>query len=64
MDPKRIYMQLTERPLSDYLSLVAQILDADGPSSRDTDAYKIYQRIHFHLIEARQRIKYLEKNIK
>jgi hypothetical protein len=56
-------MQLVEKPLSDYLSVVAEVLETDGPTLRSTDASRIYQRIHFQLIEARQRIKYLEKKI-
>jgi predicted SAM-dependent methyltransferase len=63
IDPKRIYMQLVEKPLSDYLSAVAEVLETDGPTLRSTDAYKVYQRIHFQLIDARQRIKYLEKKV-
>ncbi len=60
VQPERVYMELVKQPLSDFLTVIAQIVEADGPTLRGTEAYKIYQRIHFKLIEANQRIKYLE----
>lgn len=62
-DPQKIYEKLIANPLSDFLAVVADLIAEKNPEAVGTDAAKVYQRIHFQLIDARQRIKYLENNI-
>lgn len=58
-DAGQIYTALTEKPLADFLAIVADQIK-DRPPVRSTEAYKIYQRIHFHLIESEKRVRSLE----
>ena len=59
----KLYDKLLQNPLEDPRSLLSNIIDdnceMELPHNEDPS---IYQRIHFLLIEAKQRIKYLEKN--
>lgn len=60
VDPKRIYGALVDKPLSDFLSVVADVaMDGDKPITA-TDAAKVYQRIHMQLIDTRNRVRKLE----
>lgn len=59
VEPGRLYEALVRRPMSDFLSVAAEIADAqDGGDFAAVP--RLYQRIHFQLIEARQRIAFLE----
>lgn len=57
-----LHERLIERPMSDFNSVAAEIGYTKGISDTAKCA-KLYQRIHFKLIEAQQRIKYLENEI-
>ncbi len=60
IDPKTLYEKLCDNSLRDFSAVAADFL-TDIKS--DISAPKIYQRIHFKLIEAIERIKFLEKQI-
>lgn len=62
VDVTKMYDRLLSRPLADYSSIAADIISE--PFERDSAApSKIYQRIHYQLIEARQRNFYLEEEL-
>ncbi|WP_343614680.1 methyltransferase domain-containing protein [Novosphingobium sp.] len=63
VNPADMYEQLVRRPLGDYSAIAADI----ATQSFDHDlaaAPKLYQRIHYQLIEARQRSFYLEEEVR
>lgn len=55
-----LYEELRRRPLDDFMSVASTIREAHGPQPRELSVPKLHQLIHFQLIDARQRIKYLE----
>ncbi|HMK88495.1 MAG TPA: FkbM family methyltransferase [Methylocystis sp.] len=61
VDPQALYETLAQRPLDDFLALAADqyVREATKPAPEAT-APRLYQRIHMQLIEARQRIFFLE----
>ncbi len=61
VDAKAVHEALVREPLSDFLSVVG---DREMSLSENTAPPQLYQNIHFKLIEARQRIKYLEEQQK
>ncbi|MFT9400710.1 class I SAM-dependent methyltransferase [Acetobacter sp.] len=63
VDVRELHARLIERPTSDFNSVAAEVGHTKGISAT-TQCTKLYQRIHFKLIEAQQRIKYLEDEIK
>lgn len=63
VDPKVLYRRLVERPLGDFLAVAAEVQIGEGGDRGDGQVAKLYQRIHFQLIDARQRIKYLESQL-
>lgn len=64
VDPRRVYGALLTRPMADFLAVVADVVDKEGWSDAACVVPKIYQRIHFRLIDARQRIEYLERQVR
>lgn len=65
LDANRLYQILLENPLSDFYSCAAELMSAghgSAPEAVSVDT-RLYQLIHFQLIEARQRIKYLESEL-
>jgi predicted SAM-dependent methyltransferase len=61
-DPALMFAALAKRPLDDPISVVAETLGAEMAGRGAVDA-PVYQRIHFRLIDAMQRIKYLETEL-
>jgi SAM-dependent methyltransferase len=61
-DPALIFAALVERPQDDPITVVAETVGVEiaGRAAVDTP---IYQRIHFRLIDAMQRIQYLESEL-
>jgi predicted SAM-dependent methyltransferase len=59
VDVAALYQRLVERPLSEFHSVAAEIGVARGTENA-AEVAKLYQRIHFQLIEANARIRYLE----
>ncbi|WP_216330668.1 methyltransferase domain-containing protein [Rhizobium sp. X9] len=59
-DTKQIYGALVDNPLSDFLAVVGDLVK-EHPPVQSTEAYKIYQRIHLHLIESEKRVRLLEE---
>jgi len=59
VDVEALYQRLCERPLGEFHSVAAEVGMAQGVES-SAEAAKLYQRIHFQLIEANARIRYLE----
>lgn len=62
LNHKALYDDLATSPLSDFSVLAARHIHINNEST-DYASSKIYQRIHFQLIEARERIKYLENEL-
>ena len=52
---------LEKRPIADFFSVVAESVGAFAPDH--ATAPYLYQHIHFQLIDAHQRIKYLEERL-
>lgn len=52
---------LYRQPMSDFITVASEHLGAAGANT--ASSVGVYQRVHFNLIEARQRIKYLEDMI-
>lgn len=63
VDTKAMYDRLVERPLSDFLVVAAEIRLSETKPSETSQVPKLYQRIHFQLISAQQRIRYLEDEL-
>lgn len=63
VDVNALYNRLVERPLSDFLAVAAEVGVANGTSGA-AEVPKMYQRIHFKLIESNARVRYLEDQIK
>lgn len=59
VDCLALYKSLCEQPMSDFLMVAADCF-IDGKTRLKFSPPKLLQRIHFKLIEANQRIKYLE----
>jgi predicted SAM-dependent methyltransferase len=57
-----LYDDLVSSPLSDFSVLAARHIHINNELT-DNPPSKVYQRIHFQLIEARERIKYLENEL-
>ncbi len=60
-DPLLIFDALAKRPLDDPITVVAETLCGREIADWAALDTPIYQRIHFHLIDAIQRIKFLEE---
>jgi predicted SAM-dependent methyltransferase len=59
-----VYKALCDNPLGDFLGIAAQFADANiSKLADDSEVARLYQLIHYRLIEARQRVKYLENKI-
>jgi predicted SAM-dependent methyltransferase len=60
--PRALYAALLNAPDADFLGEVAKLMDnvAPPPSAEGGVAPKLFQLLHFRLVDARQRIKYLE----
>jgi|GEM_PF-1344803 len=63
-DTARIYEALTRRPMDDPVAVVVDMLSQEPTLACGALDVPVYQRIHFHLIEAQQRIRYLETAIR
>lgn len=65
IDPIKIYEALAQRPMSDFMSVAADVVGT-GPVelAYRTSAMRLYQRVHFQLIESRQRVIYLEQELR
>jgi predicted SAM-dependent methyltransferase len=64
VDPRKLYEELARSPLTDFLTTAAKLRLAEGPvTPSGGSAPRLYQRIHMQLIEARQRIAYLEDRL-
>lgn len=63
VDPSIVYEMLSRQPLDDPVNAAAGVLAQDSHAPLSATGIDVYQRIHFQLIEARQRIKYLEDEI-
>ncbi|MGO1074481.1 class I SAM-dependent methyltransferase [Inquilinus sp. CA228] len=63
VDTKALYQRLVERPLSDFLAVAAEVQIGGDKFHEDGQVAKLYQRIHFQLIDARQRIRHLEAEL-
>jgi predicted SAM-dependent methyltransferase len=63
VDVEALYQRLIERPLGDFNSVAGEVAARDGiaPSA---EVAKLYQRIHFKLIEANGRIRFLEEELR
>jgi len=62
-DPARIYEALTRRVMDDPAAVVADMLSQEPTLACGALDVPVYQRIHFHLIDAQQRIRYLENEV-
>jgi hypothetical protein len=62
-DPALIFAALAQRPLDDPITVVAETLGGRVIAGRAALDAPLYQRIHFRLIDAMQRIKFLEAEI-
>jgi predicted SAM-dependent methyltransferase len=63
--PRQLYEALLANPLSDFYENVAKLMSTEPPReipAAMVDA-RLYQLIHFKLIEAQQRIKHLESKL-
>ena len=63
IDAARLFRDLIDNPLGDFMEAAARAGLAHGPANGGSDAPKLYQRVHYQLIAANQRIKYLENII-
>lgn len=63
VDAQALYRRLVERPLGDFLAVAAELQSAEDGIRDGGQVSKLYQRIHFQLIDARQRIRYLEAQL-
>lgn len=66
VDPKALHQELLRTPMDDFVSVVARLLGREAPGSGQADravAPKLLQLVHFQLIEAQQRIRYLESRL-
>lgn len=63
--PRALYDALKDSPLDDFVSVAARLRGLSDAVGADAHCAvpKLYQYVHFQLIEARQRIKYLEQQI-
>jgi hypothetical protein len=60
VDPQLLYQALCRNPMASVTTIVADLASqSDVPILKNTVPH-LYQRIHFQLIEAQQRIAYLE----
>jgi predicted SAM-dependent methyltransferase len=59
-DPSEMFAALVERPLDDPITVVTEALGGKEIADRTVLDAPVYQRIHFQLIDALRRIKYLE----
>jgi predicted SAM-dependent methyltransferase len=62
VDVKALYQRLIERPLGDFMSVAGEVGLQAGVSG-DAQVAKLYQRVHFKLIEANARVRYLEEEM-
>ena len=61
-DPALLYRRLADEPMREFDSVLAEVLE-NVPAAEDL-APRLYQRIHYQLIEARQRIAFLEEELR
>ncbi len=63
IDPKALHQELLRTPMDDFVSIVARLRARQAPDGLRPDlavSPKLLQLMHFQLIEAQQRIRYLE----
>ncbi|MHB2167995.1 class I SAM-dependent methyltransferase [Alsobacter sp. R-9] len=63
VDPHALFSALEARPLDDITTVAASLARDAIPQLDRSDLAKLYQSIHFQLIEQRQRTRYLEEQI-
>jgi len=63
VDQDALFAQLIAEPLGDFVDLAARLAVQGDRTPSPSESPRLYQRIHMHLIEARQRVFYLEKQI-
>jgi predicted SAM-dependent methyltransferase len=63
--PRELYDALKDNPLGDFVSIAARLRGSSDAAEADAESAvpKLYQYVHFQLIEARQRIRYLEEQL-
>jgi predicted SAM-dependent methyltransferase len=64
---RELYNALKDNPLADFAGIASHLRASPDAAATNADAKctvpKLYQHIHFQLIEARQRIRYLEQQL-
>lgn len=66
VDPKALHQELLRTPMDDVVSVVARMQSLSPPDSGQSDravSPKLLQLMHFQLIEAHQRTRYLEERL-
>lgn len=63
VDGDLLYHKLIEQPLDDFMMIAADCSPGNSEINTKDTPSKLYQRINFKLIEANQRIKYLENKL-
>ena len=59
---RAVYKAPCENPLGDFLGIAAQFVDGKiSKVAGDSEVARLYQLVHYRLIEARQWVKYLEE---
>jgi predicted SAM-dependent methyltransferase len=58
---RRLYEALLRDPIGDFLGILATQKSDHGVASGEIATPRLYQRIHYELIDARQRIAFLEQ---
>lgn len=64
VEPKALHQELLRTPMDDFVSVVARLQGREAPGAGQPDravTSKLLQLMHFQLIEAHQRIRYLEE---
>jgi predicted SAM-dependent methyltransferase len=60
IDLAGLHARLVGEPLRDFLDVAARHLGSSATGAGASPSARLYQRIHFQLIDAQQRIRYLE----
>ncbi len=64
IDAAGLYTMLCRYPMASLDSMAVELITRQDELPGDIDEVSLYQRIHFKLIDARQRIVFLEKELK
>lgn len=63
-DPAELFKALYNDPMGDFIDIAARMQVAGGLNKTENLPARVYQRIHYQLIDTQQRVRHLESELK